>query len=57
MHKIVAHKDSISGRWWWIVIGRLGKLDTTYSEPKYKTENNAKSAAFRYIERITKSHL
>lgn len=53
-HQIKTHKDSLANRWWWIVLGRLNGLDTTYSDPKYKTENKAKRAAFRYIQRWSK---
>lgn len=49
--KIVVHQDSITGRYWWIVIGRLNGLDTTYSEPRYETLNNARAAACRFIRR------
>jgi hypothetical protein len=50
-YRISAHQDFITGRWWWVVVGRLNGLDATYSEPRYKSENRARHAARRYIER------
>jgi hypothetical protein len=51
IHTITVHLDSMTNRYWWVVVGKLNGADTTYSEARYTTENRARAAAWRYVRR------